>query len=549
MLLVATAAIVVSLFFLLVVTLDRPHIPLGVPGAGAVLVSVSVGILEGPRAGGIEAVISGVAFWLIVVRNTADGHVGSALFSTIMWTIAAVAAGILADRARRELMRREKGQARALEEAVAARDAVLRVLELAPTLQAGRSYGEVAHAVCEQAVRTLNADGAALLRFLGSELQLVAREPVGGLWDGKRRRRNLDFSALRSELRPGVPLLVTHPPGTSGAGPTSAPGLTLALGFSNTLLVPPAIAGDVEHLVALYWQKLEGLEDPGRLAVIQRFVDQAGLALERAEIDRLHRRFEASLLPRLPLIHPHLQIATGYVPGEKRLRLGGDFFDFVPLDGGVARFVIGDVSGHGPDAAALGAALRSTWRGLSLQGASLPATLTTMNRVVELERASLEVFATVLTGEITPDGREITLGDAGHPRPILVADGAVWEVEVLPGLPVGFNQAEEWPLVTLELPATWTMLFYTDGLIEGLARPGRRERFGAKRLLNGVKAVARQEWNEKSVAQLIHRAERANGGPLPDDVAVLAISRVGEPAPVSASAASDPLYLAGDRRL
>jgi ferredoxin len=86
------------------------------------------------------------------------------------------------------------------------------------------------------------------------------------------------------------------------------------------------------------------------------------------EIANLHTALEASLLPATPLSHPTLTILTAYRPGEERLRLGGDFFDIQPIAGDGLALIIGDVSGHGPQAAALGARLRAAWQGLVLAG-------------------------------------------------------------------------------------------------------------------------------------------------------------------------------------
>ena len=152
--------------------------------------------------------------------------------------------------------------------------------------------------------------------------------------------------------------------------------LARALRLRGVLRLPIAAGAPPLGLVVLGWHAAlppgEGL-----LAAARRFADQAGLAWEnaerreaQAEVARLHDRLEASLLPRTPILHPRLDVAAAYRPGEARLRLGGDFFDVLPCNAGQVAVLVGDVSGHGPDAAALGATIRGDWRALNLSGAA-----------------------------------------------------------------------------------------------------------------------------------------------------------------------------------
>src|SRR4051812_18225820 len=123
------------------------------------------------------------------------------------------------------------------------------------------------------------------------------------------------------------------------------------------------------------------------------------MAAERSaqyEVAELHARLEANLLPSLEFTDPRLVVATRYRAGEDRLLLGGDFLDAieVPAAGRVA-LLIGDVSGHGPEAAAIGATLRSAWRGLVLSGVADDRVLPTLDEVLVRERSSPETFVTV----------------------------------------------------------------------------------------------------------------------------------------------------------
>ena len=174
--------------------------------------------------------------------------------------------------------------------------------------------------------------------------------------------------------------------------------------------------------------------------VVHRFADQAALALAHASAERLHARLEASLLPTAPVDHPLYQILTRYRPGEQRLHLGGDFLGSTGSDDGRLSFVIGDVSGHGPDAAALGAMLRSTWKALTLAGQSLPKIAEVMSSLILAERSAPNAFSTVLLGRIDPQSRVLTWINAGHLPPLLITD-RVQALDSKPIPPLGVGKA------------------------------------------------------------------------------------------------------------
>src|SRR5262249_37799282 len=150
------------------------------------------------------------------------------------------------------------------------------------------------------------------------------------------------------------------------------------------------------------------------LAIAQRFGDHVVVALEETrrraaqrEASRLHAQLEASLLPNLRPRDPELRLLARYRPGEHRMLLGGDFLDAAEVDDGRLFLVIGDVSGHGPSEAALGATLRAAWRTLVLTGASLSQVVDGLDRVLVDERASHETFATVCCVEVARDRRTL----------------------------------------------------------------------------------------------------------------------------------------------
>ncbi|GGY27870.1 PP2C family protein-serine/threonine phosphatase [Streptomyces djakartensis] len=241
-----------------------------------------------------------------------------------------------------------------------------------------------------------------------------------------------------------------------------------------------------------------------------------------------NRRLERGLLPTPLLDGSPLRFAARYRPGRSRALLGGDFYDVVRTPDGTVHAMIGDVCGHGPDEAALGVELRIAWRALTLAGLCGDQLLNTLQQVLEHERADDEIFATLCTVDIAPDGRRAGLCLAGHPSPLLASPGR--PARLLPydnnGPALGLLPGARWPRMQVELGAEWSLMLYTDGLIEGRIGQGR-ERLGQE----GMTEMVRRQFAEGLRGEALLRAavnevRNLNGGELTDDVAVLLLDRV-----------------------
>jgi PAS domain S-box-containing protein len=275
-------------------------------------------------------------------------------------------------------------------------------------------------------------------------------------------------------------------------------------------------------------------DDQGRpsrvLGVCQDVTDwrqrEAELVDAQAQAE-LSRRLQSGLLPSLSLPDPALELRTRYRPGHERALLGADFFDAMELPDGTAALLIGDVAGHGPAEAAVGVALRSAWRALVLTGHGPDELLDGLDKVLVRERQSEELFATVCCGWVGPGRDRITVALAGHPPPLLAVDGRVEVVEVPSGPALGIHdQRYAWEAGQLEAAGAWTMLCYTDGLVEGRTAPGSRERFGIDALVETTaELLAGPGGLEEVLDSLLEVVHEANGGDLSDDVAILCLSR------------------------
>ncbi|MEU9730870.1 SpoIIE family protein phosphatase [Streptomyces sp. NPDC048002] len=265
-----------------------------------------------------------------------------------------------------------------------------------------------------------------------------------------------------------------------------------------------------------------------RYAVERKRSDSAERRLAEGRVRaQENRRLERGLLPTPLLEGSSLRFAARYRPGRSRALLGGDFYDVVRTSDGTVHAMIGDVCGHGPDEAALGVELRIAWRALTLAGLCGDELLGTLQQVLEHERSDDEIFATLCTVDIAPDGRRAGLCLAGHPSPLLARPGKA--AKLLPydnnGPALGLLPGARWPRMQVELGAEWSLMLYTDGLIEGRIGPGR-ERLGQDGMVSMVRRqLAEGLRGEALLRSAVAEVRDLNGGELTDDVAVLLLDR------------------------
>ena len=265
-------------------------------------------------------------------------------------------------------------------------------------------------------------------------------------------------------------------------------------------------------------------------------VERAQAALDRRRfsegelVAQENARLQRGLLPSPLVSTSSLRIASFYRPGGDRALLGGDFYDVVETPTGV-HLLIGDVSGHGPEEAALGVALRIAWRALVLAGHPGADVVHGVEQVLLAERHDDDHYATIATVSLDHRLSRAEVWLCGHPSPLLVGrddPGAVDELDGsrLPILTLLEGQSRE-PFV-VELDGEWGLLLFTDGLFEGRAAPGESARFGVDGLAAQLRSlVAAGTPRDVLVAELFAAVEQANGGPLTDDVAALLVGTAG----------------------
>jgi serine phosphatase RsbU (regulator of sigma subunit) len=246
---------------------------------------------------------------------------------------------------------------------------------------------------------------------------------------------------------------------------------------------------------------------------------------EKRVATSLQRAFLQKTLPATPGLRVH----AIYLPASKEAQVGGDWYDAFELPDKSILFSIGDVAGHGLEAAIAMSHARQAIVAAALSDSDPASVLSTANRSILLQDGTM---VTAVCGFLDPVTREIVYATAGHPPPILVQNGVAAFLEH-EGVPLGIVAGNEYRTFTAHALAGALLVLYTDGVTEGhhdvLA--------GEARLLEAARLAA----GEDDPAAAIERRVFADAAPT-DDVAILTLAFAPAPAASAAGAA------AGDAR-
>lgn len=194
-------------------------------------------------------------------------------------------------------------------------------------------------------------------------------------------------------------------------------------------------------------------------------VDKAVLYGREASIaDELQRTMLPDDLPQ----PTGVRLASRYLPAAQSARVGGDWYDAIPLPGSRVALVVGDVMGHSTTSAAIMGQLRTTVQ--TLAGLDLPPQEVLHHLDEQAQRLGTDRMATCLYAVYDPVAHRITAANAGHPPPVLLhRDGSTELVDLPPNAPIGVGGVD-FETVELDAPAGATLVLYTDGLVESRTR-------------------------------------------------------------------------------
>ncbi|MGW4224547.1 SpoIIE family protein phosphatase [Streptomyces bauhiniae] len=284
----------------------------------------------------------------------------------------------------------------------------------------------------------------------------------------------------------------------------------------SMIVVPLTVRNTVLGLLTLYRHRTDAFEETD-LDVARQAAATTAAHLDNARSYRrehmvastLQRKLQPSTTPRLSAV----ETAHMYLPESA----GGDWYDVIPLSGTRVALVVGDVAGHGIEAAATMGQLRIALRTLALQDLETDELLTHLDEVAsQLAEPSDAYVATCAVTVYNPVSRRCAMVRAGHPAPVIVDPaGSPIPVDVPLGPPLGAGGGRVFTPALIDLPAGTLIAHYTNGLLGAHAHDPAAAR---RRLAQTLASPARplRELSDDAVYRM---------APSRDDDAVLLLAR------------------------
>nr|WP_086010129.1 SpoIIE family protein phosphatase [Streptantibioticus cattleyicolor] len=218
-----------------------------------------------------------------------------------------------------------------------------------------------------------------------------------------------------------------------------------------------AVRGAYQDISAQHWTEVALAATRDQLAHTEQ---------QATERNRLTLQLQHAIMPpeQAPQTVPGLEVAVRYRPAETEYLVGGDWYDTMVLPSGLVLLCVGDVAGHGIEAATSMVVLRNALRGLAVTGAGPGQLLSWLNIVAH--HLTGAVTATAVCALYDPDRRALRWARAGHLPPVLVRGSEAAPLPLVQGLLLGAVPEAGYEEAEVQLALEDTLLMYTDGLIE-----------------------------------------------------------------------------------
>jgi serine phosphatase RsbU (regulator of sigma subunit) len=236
---------------------------------------------------------------------------------------------------------------------------------------------------------------------------------------------------------------------------------------------------------------------------------RAAYEVEKRIADKLQGAFAQRALPILPA----LSLSATYVPATEDTKVGGDWYDAIELPANRIFFAIGDVAGHGIDAAIAMNRSRHALISAALREPDPARVLAHVNDELFREDAPM---VTVVTGFADSNTYEIVYSSAGHPPPVLLEPGHPPRLLQIGGPPLSVVAVAEYSTYRIRTVPGALLVLYTDGAVEH-----SKNILDGEALLLSV-AASLAERGSTAPASFIHD-EIFRGRSVGDDVAILTI--------------------------
>lgn len=402
------------------------------------------------------------------------------------------------------------------------------LLDLVARINSTMDHKSLLSAVMESAKVLMEAEASSLMLLDRSTGELIVTLPTGPA--------SAEISGIRI------------PPGKGFGGWVASHGLPLVVpdaqsdprffgdiakgGFQTKSLVcvplrngEGEIIGVIQAVNKRDGRPFTGADTPVFLAL----ADQASIALEKERLHQestqrklleqqleLARTIQTGFWPKQMPVYAGFGFAAFSIPAAQ---VGGDYYDFIPVDSERCAVAVGDVCGKGVPAALLMSMLRAMLRAEAEADHPVEKTISQVNHVLVQDTPSGE-FVTLFYGVLDAPRREFTHVNAGHNPPLLY-DRRTGKMELLSegGPVVGILDNFRFESMRLRLQPGQVLVIYTDGVTE--AQNAREDQFGEDRL----QALVRENADEdaKTMLDRIYQAVLGfvQGAPQHDDLTLV----------------------------
>jgi sigma-B regulation protein RsbU (phosphoserine phosphatase) len=253
-----------------------------------------------------------------------------------------------------------------------------------------------------------------------------------------------------------------------------------------------------------------------------QIIENSKLAKEKSSMEeqvKLAFEIQRNLLPKHPPKVEGYDIAGSSIPAQS---VGGDYFDFIPIDDKRLAICLGDVSGKGLPASLLMANVQATLRGQTLVDAPANERIGRANKLL-YRCTDDERFVTLFYGVLDFAGHKLDYCSAGHEQPFVVsADGKVSRLET-GGLALGVFENVQYQQETVSLNSGDVLIAYSDGITD--AANASNQPFGSERLASLI-GEYRNDRSSLLIERIVDGVNRHAGDtPQFDDLTVLVIKR------------------------
>lgn len=271
---------------------------------------------------------------------------------------------------------------------------------------------------------------------------------------------------------------------------------------------------DMEHTIHRSYKSLNEMREAIR--------SRDDLLVLKKELNLAHK-IQQSILPQEFVLHSSCDIHAFMTPAKE---IGGDFYDFFPLDSDKVAFLVADVSGKGVPSALFAMANQALIRGISSGLCTSTGELLSKINVKCCKNNENCMFVTLFLAILDAKNGKLTYTNAGHTPPVVVdANGSCRLLPLTEDVPLGISEDEDFSENTIDIKPQDTIFVYTDGVTEMMNSRG--EEYGEERMIADLGSQAGKTLEEMGDHIYKKANEFADGVQQFDDLTYLLMRYLG----------------------